>query len=82
MYPSKLPYVPSVKIKSSQQLCLPTSPLQASPVLSAMVADVPVVRMLSGRDGESWGGWSDMVEAVAALYRWLLRVCLGIWGGS
>lgn len=47
-----------------------------------MVADVPVVRMLSGRDGESWGGWSDMVEAVAALYRWLLRVGLGIWGGS
>lgn len=25
-----------------------------------MVAEVPVVRMLSGRDGESWGGWRDM----------------------
>jgi hypothetical protein len=22
---------------------------------------------LGGRDGDSWGGWSDMVEAVGAL---------------
>ena len=47
-------HIPSVSIKSSQQLYLSTSPLQASPVLSAMVADV---LMLSGRDDESWGGW-------------------------
>lgn len=60
--------VPSVRIRSSQQLCFPTAVLHASPVLSAMVADVPVVRMLSGRDGESWGGWSDILEAVGALY--------------
>jgi hypothetical protein len=70
-------YVPSVRIKSSQQLCLSTSPLQASPVLSAMVADVRMLSgrddeswgggWLGGRDGDSWGGWSDMVEAVGAL---------------
>jgi hypothetical protein len=64
-------YVPNVKIKSSQQLCLSTSPLQASPVF--MVADVRMLRgrddeswggWLGGRDGNSWGGWSDMVEAL------------------
>lgn len=53
-------YLPSVNMRSSQQLCLSTAPLQLSPVLSAMVPEVPVVRMLSGRDGDSWGGWSDM----------------------
>ena len=48
-------YVPSVNMRSCQQEALSTALFQASPVLSVMVAEVPVVRMLSGRDGESWG---------------------------
>lgn len=48
-------------MRSSQQLCLSTAPLQVSPVLSAMVPEVPVVRMLSGRNGDSWGSCNDMM---------------------
>jgi hypothetical protein len=55
-------YAPSVKTKSSQQLFLSTAFLQDSPVLSAIVAEVPVLRMLSGRNGESWGSSSDMAR--------------------
>lgn len=61
-------YLPSVNMRSSQQLCLSTAPLQLSPVLSAMVPEVPVVRMLSGRDGDSWGLERHECEAACRHY--------------
>jgi hypothetical protein len=61
----KSKYVPRVKMRSSQQLSRSTVVRHVSPVLSAMVADVPVVRMLSGRAGEgTCRGGCSMVGAV------------------
>jgi hypothetical protein len=52
-------------MRSSQQLSRSTVVRHVSPVLSAMVADVPVVRMLSGRAGEgTCRGGCSMVGAV------------------
>lgn len=54
-------YIPNVKMRSSQQLCLSTALFHVSPVLSVIVPEVPVVLMLSGRDGDSWGGCKDIM---------------------
>ena len=48
-------HIPSVSIKSSQQLSLVTFIFQVSPVLSCTVALVPVVLILSGRETGSGG---------------------------
>src|SRR5690242_19291830 len=71
-------YAPRVNIKSSQQVHLSTAPRHDSPVLSFMVAEVPVVRMLSGRDGESWGARRDMVGGVGRQSELCTRATAGL----
>lgn len=55
--PNGRTYVPSVNIRSSQQLSSVTETLHVCPVLSAAEAEVPVVIIESAR-GESTGGAS------------------------
>jgi hypothetical protein len=68
LYRVRQPYVPRVRIKSSQQLSLSTFIFHVSPDLSCAVAEVPVVMILCGRElGSDWVGGGCSILSIGAI---------------